>query len=245
MAAHTILRRWLVEHHQPAVDILPGAMTILTRHPLVGAVQRETGSLMIELPGLPLEIVVTGFTTLAIRHGRKLAGVNILVTTRAGERRTLEDHFVRAERKRGGTVTFLAGGAAVRAGESEAGLGMIKARHLPPCPRVMADFAGRCGRRFGSHRAFPDLGLVRVQVAAGAGEVGELVCLGVVQLRQFPVTIAAGDGEVPAFQGEARLVVAREGEFGGLETVHRVAGIATVPVFPIRELAGMWVTVAV
>ena len=48
-----------------------------------------------------------------------------------------------------------------------------------------------------------------------------------------------------ALQPETRLVMARQGELSGLEAFHRVAGVTTVPVFRIRELAGMWVTVAV
>ena len=97
-------------------------MTILAGHPFVSAVQRVTGPLVIEFAGFPRDIVVTGFTAPAFRHGNKLAGVNVLVTTDAGERRTLEHNFVRADGKRGGAVTLLASRAAVRSGESEAGL---------------------------------------------------------------------------------------------------------------------------
>src|SRR5665811_1510462 len=65
-----------------------------------------------------------------------------LVTAFALQGRTLEHNLAGAERKRGPAVTLLAGGAAVRSDESEAGLGMIEARHLAPRPHVMADFAG-------------------------------------------------------------------------------------------------------
>src|ERR1035437_6010266 len=84
-----------------------------------------------------------------------------------------------------------------------------------------------------------------IQVTAGATEIGELVGRRVVQFRPVPVTIAAGDGEVPAFQREARLAVARQGELRGLEAVHRMAGFASVLIGRIRELAGVYVTVAV
>ena len=86
---------------------------------------------------------------------------------------------------------------------------------------------------------------MRVEVTAGASEVGEPVGHGVAQLRLFPVAIDAGDGEVAAFQREARLVVARQDKLSGLKAVHRMTGITTILVCRIRELAGMWVTVAV
>jgi hypothetical protein len=117
-------------------------MTILAGHPFMSAVERETGPLVIEFAGFPSDVVVTGFTTLVLRHGNKLAGVNVLVTTNAGEGRTLKYDFVGADGQRGGAVALLAGRATVRSGESEAGLGMIEARRLAPRPRVMADFAG-------------------------------------------------------------------------------------------------------
>ena len=82
-------------------------------------------------------------------------------------------------------------------------------------------------------------------MTAGATKVGELVGDGVVQFRLFPVAIDAGDGKVPALQREARLVVARQGELSGLKAVHRMARITTILMCRIRELAGMWVTVAV
>ena len=109
----------------------------------------------------------------------------------------------------------------------------------------MAEFAGRAGPRRGDRQFVPHLGLMRIEVTAGATEVGELVGHGVAQLRVFAVAIDAGDGKVAAFQREARLVVARQGKLSGLKAVHRVAGITTILVCRIRELAGMWVTVAV
>ena len=234
----------------------------------MSAVQRVTGPLVIEFAGFPSDIVVTGITSLALRHGGKLAGVNVLVTSLAGERRPLENNFVGANGKGGRAVTLLAGRAAVRSGESEAGLGMIEARHLAPRPRVVAEFTGLLDRRraWGTRgqtglpadfrQRAPEihgslvsprtyLGLVRIEVTAGATKVGELVGDGVVQFRLFPVAIDAGDGKVPAFQREARLVVARQGELSGLKAVHRMARITTILMCRIRELAGMWVTVAV
>jgi hypothetical protein len=227
-------------------------MTILAGHPFMSAVQRETGPLVIEFGSFPSDVVVTEITSLVLRHGSELAGVSVLVTSHAGERRTLEHNFVSADGKRGGAVTLLAGRAAVRSGESEAGFGMIEGRHLAPGTRVMADFAGlldrrRVGRRRVDRRrkAIVCPTLMRIEVTAGATEVGELVGHGVVQLRLCPVTIDAGDGEVPALEREARLVVARQGKLSGLKAVHRMAGITTILACRIRELAGMWVTVAV
>ena len=45
----------------------------------MSAVQRVTGSLMIEFAGFPSDVVVTGITTLTLRHGGKLAGVNVFM----------------------------------------------------------------------------------------------------------------------------------------------------------------------
>src|ERR1035438_8861015 len=149
MATHAVFRRWLVEHHRPPIHFLLGVVTILARHPFVSAHQRETGLLVIELAGLPLDVVVAGFAALVFGlvcgQSRKLAGVNVLVTSNAREWRILKYHLAGAQRKRRGAVTLLAGSGAVRSGESEPGLGMIEARHLPPRPRVVADLAGRCG----------------------------------------------------------------------------------------------------
>ena len=64
----------------------------------MSAGQGETGSLVIELTGLPLDVVMTGFAPLAFGHCRKLAGMNVLVTTRASERRALEYNLMRPER---------------------------------------------------------------------------------------------------------------------------------------------------
>ena len=93
-------------------------------------------------------------------------------------------------------MTLLARRAAVRSRESEASLRMIEARHLAPRPRVVADFARRpprlANRRPDSHR-----GLMRVHVAARATEIGKFVDLRIVQFRLFPVTVAAGHGDVP------------------------------------------------
>src|SRR5665811_1143000 len=196
-----------------------------------------------------------------------------LVTAFALQGHTLEHNLAGAERKRGPAVTLLAGGAAVRSGESETGPGMIEARHLAPRPHVMADFAGVRptpgseirgqtgppaefrqkapeihGRLVSPQKAIVRptyLRLMRIQMAAGATEIGELIGRGVVELRLVPVAIAAGDGDVPAFQREARLVVARQRELCWLEAVHRVAGFATVLIWRVRKLAGVWVTVAV
>ena len=82
-------------------------------------------------------------------------------------------------------------------------------------------------------------------MTAGATAIGNLVGHCVVEFRPLLVAIAAGDGDVTAFQREARLVVARQRELRGLEAVHRVAGFATVLVWRIRKLAGVYVTVAV
>src|ERR1035438_651204 len=98
-------------------------MTILAGHPLMRAVERVTGPLVVEFAGIPSDVVVTGITRPVLRHGSELAGVSVLVTSHAGERRTLEHDFVGADRKRGGAVALLAGRAAVRSGESEASLG--------------------------------------------------------------------------------------------------------------------------
>src|SRR5450759_1693774 len=122
---------------------------------------------------------------------------------------------------------------------------MIEARHLAPCPHVMADFAGLLDRRQKAIVCPTYLGLMRVQVAAGASEIGELIGRRVVEFGLVPVAIATGDGEVPTLQREARLVMARQGELRGLEAVHRVAGFATVLVWRVRKLAGVYVTVAI
>jgi hypothetical protein len=86
---------------------------------------------------------------------------------------------------------------------------------------------------------------MRVEVTAGATEVGELVG----QPRRG-VRAGSGDnrrrrrrgGRLPAGSASG---CGAQGELSGLEAVHRVAGIAAVLVCRIRELAGMWVTVAV
>src|ERR1019366_1119559 len=166
MATHAVFGRWLVEHHQPPAHFFLRAVTILARHPFMSAVQRKTGPLVIEFTGLPLDVAVTGFAALAFGLRGKLAGVNVLMTTLAGERRTLEHNLAGAERERGGAVTLLADRAAVRSGESEAGLGMIEARHLAPRPHVMADFAVLLDRRQVDRRQKAivcptDLGLMR------------------------------------------------------------------------------------
>ena len=161
----------------------------------MSAGQREIGSLVIEYTGLPLDVAVTGFTALVFGLRGKLAGVNVLVTTFALQGRILEHDLAGAERKRGPAVTLLAGRAAVRSGESEAGLGMIEARHLAPRPHVMADFAGlrptpgsEIPRRAIVGPTY--LGLMRIEVTAGATEIGELIGRGIVELRLVPVAIA-------------------------------------------------------
>src|ERR1035438_9066222 len=87
MAAHAVFRSWLVEHHHPSVDFLLRAMTILAGHPLMRAVERVAGPLVIEFAGFPSDVVVTGITRLVLRHGSELAGVSVLVAFHAGERR--------------------------------------------------------------------------------------------------------------------------------------------------------------
>src|ERR1039458_987111 len=106
---------------------------------LMSAVQRVTGPLVVEFAGFPSNVVVTGITRLVLRHGSELAGVSVLVTSDAGERRPLEHDFVGADGKRGGAVALLAGSAAVRSSESEASFGMIETRHLAPGLRVGAE----------------------------------------------------------------------------------------------------------
>src|ERR1039457_4371522 len=245
MATHAVFRRWLVEHHRPPIHFLLGVVTILARHPFVSAHQRETGLLVIEFAGLPPDVVVAGFATLVFGHGGELAGVNVLLTPPASERRLLKYHLGGAQRKRRGAVTLLAASGAVRSGESEPGLGMIEARHLPPRPRVVADLAGRCGPWTGNRRPVPYLRLVRVQVTAAATAIGNLVGHCVLELGPLLVAFAAGSGDVAAFQRKARLVVTRQRELRRLEAVHRVAGFATVLVWRVRKLAGVYVTVAV
>src|ERR1019366_3732922 len=100
MAAHAVFRGWLVEHHHPTVDFLLRAVTILAGDLLMSAVQRATGPLVIEFAGFPSNVVVTGITRRALRHGGELAGVSVLVTSDAGERRPLEHDFVGADGKR-------------------------------------------------------------------------------------------------------------------------------------------------
>src|ERR1019366_1552963 len=136
--------------------------------------------------------------SLALRHGGELAGVSGLVTSDAGERRPLEHDFVGADGKGGRAGAIPAGSAAVRSGESEASFGMIETRHLAPGLRVVAEFAGLLDRRraWGTRgqtglpadfrQRAPEihgslvsprtyLGLVRIEVTAGATEVGEPV----------------------------------------------------------------------
>src|ERR1019366_7229725 len=108
MAAHAVFRGWLVEHHHPTVDFLLRAVTILAGHPLMSAVEWVTGPLVIEFAGLPSDVVATGITSLVLRHGSELAGVSVLVTSDAGQRRTVEHDFVGADGKRGGAVALLA-----------------------------------------------------------------------------------------------------------------------------------------
>src|SRR5450759_3950485 len=62
MATHAVCRSWLVEHHHPSVDFLLRAVTIFAGHPLMSAVQRVTGPLVIEFAGFPSDVVVTGIT---------------------------------------------------------------------------------------------------------------------------------------------------------------------------------------
>src|ERR1019366_526933 len=147
--------------------------------------------------------------------------------------------------KRGRAVTLLAGRAAVRSPESEPRLGMIEARHLAPRPHVVAHLARLLDRRQKAYVCPTHPGLVRILVTAGATAIGNLVGHCVVEFRPLLVAIAAGDGDVTAFQREARLVVARQRELRRLEAVHRVAAFAAVLVWRVRKLAGVYVTVAV
>ena len=206
MATHAVFWRRFEEDNHTPVYFLPAVVTILAGDALMRALQRKTRSLMIEFAGLPFRVVVTGRAALTFGHTGELAGMHILVATGAGERRALKDELADAEGKGVRAVTLLAGCGAVRSGEREAGLIVIEACRLAPRANVVAGIAG-CGHAGRLHlRAFAHFGLVGILVATGAAQVSELIGRGVMLLGL--VAIAAGNRNVRAFQGKARLIVA-------------------------------------
>src|ERR1039458_3671107 len=113
---------------------------------------------------------------------------------------------------------------------------MIEARHLAPRPHVVAHLARLLDRRQKAYFCPTHPGLVRIQVTAGATAIGNLVGHCVAEFRPLLVAIAAGDGDVTAFQREARLVVARQRE---------LSRVAALRVGRDAKLAGVYVTGAV
>ena len=188
-------------------------MTALASNVLVGASQRERGSLvMIKIGGFPARGVVTTGAIRGVLSGRELSGMGIVVASGALLRRRAKIHILEAGLDAGRTVAISAGDAAVRPEKRERGFGMVEARQNHPVRSAVASLAThRSTVRPLSRHLCVELALVRVDVTGCAGAVVESVSHRNDRGWGYRLmAVRTEDGEVSAGQRETGVLVPRQ-----------------------------------
>lgn len=241
----------MIGHHTSAVDLPLVVVTQPARHVLMRAGERKRGAcIVVELGRGPAAGVVT---RPALHHAfasLELPGVNVLMTARATLGGRLERDLAQAGARSclgiRRPMAIQAAEYAMPPGEREGCGFVIEILQLAPRAHAVTRFAnaltgfqmrlGDCGK----------LALMRILVAALAGDVRKMKLP--VRARRsgfFAVTILARYSGVRALQSELRFLMHGQRERGWMEAFHLVTVFAAVIVRRARELAGVWVLVAV
>ena len=210
MTSFAFSRRRLVEEHGLPIHLAGDFVTIVTSDIPVSTLERKRSALVVvKLRGLPACRIMATRTVGGVFTSGKLAGVGIVVTSRAVFRRgTIIDIFQTGLQGRR-TMAVGAGYAAVSAEKGKFRFRMVKAVEFFPVCRRVAGFAS-CHRAVRALRLhlLPELPSVRILVTCRAGTVVEKVFHGCCRTNgNWLVAIHAEDRSVPAGKGKARLFV--------------------------------------
>lgn len=178
----------------------------------------------------------------------KLGAVNIGMAAFTGSGRGFEVGVNQRGLQIGWLVAINTGHGAMGPKQWERGLGMVEAREFLPGFGGMARFATcRCTVGARLLHALPELTLVRIRVAGGAGKIFKAVEGGVLccRRRSLLMALSAGNGDMASGQDETSLPVLGQGEGGGPVAIQGVALLTAVQIRRRCELSLVFVFVAV